>query len=271
MSIRAALSRHWLRGAILVSLGAHALMLRFPLPDNAGVSDLSSNASTSDASIDSVAADSVSVIAIEALPLSPSLLSQQNIEDQQIESQQIEPEPPPPSPPAVLDQPIVAAPPAQALPSQPPPLPPEVAPAAPEQQAVNPPEISTPIQTPVPTQPPMPLAPEQGMVISLAEEFPHFAGVQSGCFRLANCHRISGQGSYRQAAKQLVEQMQAQGYQVNQREDIDDQGHRVYEVIMPSEPDTTYYLNVFSDSADSMVYALTLEIVSLTELQQLAG
>lgn len=109
------------------------------------------------------------------------------------------------------------------------------------------------------------------MVVALAEGFPHFADVQSGCFSLTNCHRISGQGSYRKAAKQLVQDMADKGYQVSERDDIDSQGHRVYEVVIPTEPEVTYYLNVFSDSTDSMVYAMTLQIVTLAELQQLAG
>ncbi|MEO0706889.1 MAG: hypothetical protein AAF050_14640 [Cyanobacteria bacterium J06649_5] len=111
--------------------------------------------------------------------------------------------------------------------------------------------------------------PEYGAVIALGEEFPHLAEAQSGCYGLEGCQQLSG--NYRRAAQQLIEQMESQGYQLTKRDDLDDTGHRVFEVIAPSEPEKTYYLNVFSPDAGSTVYVLAIDILSLTELQQLSS
>lgn len=113
-------------------------------------------------------------------------------------------------------------------------------------------------------------SPEHDVVVRLASDFPHLAGAQSGCYGLENCHRLEHGGNYRQAARQLMAQMQAQGYQVSERDDIDEPGHRVFDVIPPEDAEVTYYLNVFSDGSQSAVYALTLNILSLRELQQLS-
>jgi len=247
-------SGKWFLGAVLVSLCAHALTLHLPLP-KPSADNPASEPDTAERAISQTRA--TEAISVAKLPVRPP--SQPSIQ-----------QPPQPNPPTVTAppasiQPVVQSP----QPSPKPTYQPAPAVIAPIVQQPNP--TPSPQPSPTPSPDPTPPAPEQGMVIALTEAFPHFAEAQSGCFSLSNCHRVSGQGSYRQAAKQLVEEMQANGYQVKQRDDIDDQGHRVYEVVIPSEPDATYYLNVFSDSADSMVYALTLQIVSLAELQQLAS
>ncbi|MFK8184984.1 MAG: hypothetical protein AB8B99_16555 [Phormidesmis sp.] len=253
------LEKKWFLGTILLSLGAHTLLLPLPLPPRTSSSSEANRSSN---------ADDAPAIAVNAIPLKqlPKPASAES---------------PPPLPAAPL-----ANPPTNELPqaavavtepiNEPPPQPVDnnPLPEPPISEPIEPtpsPETPTPTPTPQPSPDPTPPPTERGMVVALAEEFPHFAGAQAGCFSLTNCHRVSGQGNYRQAAKQLIGEMTAQGYQVEQRDDIDSQGHRVYEVIMPSEPDVTYYLNVFSDSADSMVYAMTLSIVTLAELQQLAG
>ena len=101
----------------------------------------------------------------------------------------------------------------------------------------------------------------------LSEEFPHLAGAQSGCYGLAGCHQLAS--NYRQAAQQLIDQMEAQGYQLNERDDIEDTGHRVFEVIAPNEPEKIYYLNVLSPDVGSTVYVVTTDILNLEQLQQL--
>lgn len=110
---------------------------------------------------------------------------------------------------------------------------------------------------------------EHDKVMLLGEEFPHLAGAQSGCYGLESCHQISG--NYRRAAQQLIDQMAAQGYQLTERDDIDNTGHRVFEAITLNEPEKTYYLNVFSPDVGSTVYVLSVDILSLEELQQLSS
>jgi len=109
--------------------------------------------------------------------------------------------------------------------------------------------------------------PEQGVVLQLADDFPHLSGSQSGCFGLSNCHQASG--SYRQVVRQLTEQLRANGYRLTEDDTIDGVGHRVFEVVMPHDPESLYYLNVFSDGLDSAVYAITVNILSLDELKNL--
>ena len=108
---------------------------------------------------------------------------------------------------------------------------------------------------------------ENKMVVQLGDDFPHLAGAQAGCYGLESCHQLSG--NFRQAAQQLVEQMESQGYRLTEREDIDGTGHRVFEVIMPDDPNTIAYLNVYSPDVGSTVYVLTADILSLEQLQQL--
>ncbi|MEL6468331.1 MAG: hypothetical protein AAFQ74_01260 [Cyanobacteria bacterium J06623_4] len=108
---------------------------------------------------------------------------------------------------------------------------------------------------------------ENKMVVQLDGDFPHLAGAQAGCYGLESCHQLSG--NFRQAAQQLITQMESQGYQLTEREDIDGTGHRVFEVTMPDDPNTIAYLNVYSPDVGSTVYVLTADILSLEQLQQL--
>jgi len=112
-------------------------------------------------------------------------------------------------------------------------------------------------------------SPEYGSLVQLDDDFPHLVGAQSGCYGLENCHQLSG--NFRQAAQALVAQMESQNYQLTEREDIDNTGHRVFDVIVPDEPDTTYYLNIFSPDVGRTVYVLTVDILTLNELQRLSS
>ncbi|WP_121971272.1 hypothetical protein [Leptolyngbya sp. BC1307] len=123
--------------------------------------------------------------------------------------------------------------------------------------------------SPSPSGSPLDTEPEHGTVMVLGEGFPHLVDAQSGCYGLEGCRQLDG--NYRQAAQQLVDQMEGQGYQLAERNDIDDAGHRVFEVTRADEPEKTYYLNIFSPDAGSAVYVLALDILSLEELKQLNG
>lgn len=110
--------------------------------------------------------------------------------------------------------------------------------------------------------------PAQGTVMLLGKDFPDLEGAQSGCYGVAGCRQLSG--NYRNTAKQLVAQLKAQGYQITERDDIDDAGHRVFEAIAPDSPDKTYYLNIFASDAGNAVYVMAMDILSLAQLQQLS-
>ncbi|MEL6351448.1 MAG: hypothetical protein AAFR58_06765 [Cyanobacteria bacterium J06627_28] len=146
------------------------------------------------------------------------------------------------------------------------------------------PENSTPSQTeptnstPSPTQPanennPAPTSalgsePEYGKVMPLSAEFPDLAGSEAGCFDLEGCREM--RGNLHDIEQQLIAQLEANNYQLTKRDDIEDSGRRVFEVITPDEPGTLYYLNVFSSDIGKAVYVLTVDILSLVELQQLS-
>ncbi|MGC1306570.1 MAG: hypothetical protein WA885_05020 [Phormidesmis sp.] len=147
------------------------------------------------------------------------------------------------------------------------------APAPAEQSVVppsqsQPPPDAEPLSSPA-SSPPPDTSLEHGTVVRLGNDFPNLAGAQSGCYGLENCQQVSG--NFRQAAQQLIAQMEGQGYQLTEREDLDNTGHRVFEVIDPDAPNATYYLNVFSPDIGSAVYVLTVNILSLEELKQLKG
>jgi hypothetical protein len=104
--------------------------------------------------------------------------------------------------------------------------------------------------------------------VAYTNTFPHFEGAASGCFGFQECRRVSGAGSYRNVARSLISGLEAQGYQVKLRDDLEDTGRNVYEL---SSPDTSElkYLMVFSDADGSAVYVMSTEIMTLNDLQAL--
>ncbi|MEO1404107.1 MAG: hypothetical protein AAFV72_23050 [Cyanobacteria bacterium J06635_1] len=130
----------------------------------------------------------------------------------------------------------------------------------------------TPEPTPEPTSTPSPtpVALEAGVVVPFRDDFPHPAGSTAGCFKLENCRRLDNIGSYRQTAQYLVAQLEAQGYHVTPREDTDDTGVELYEIIQTDDLEgEVQYLSIFSDGIGSAVYTITQEILSLEELREL--
>ncbi|MBE7386166.1 MAG: hypothetical protein F6J95_032850 [Leptolyngbya sp. SIO1E4] len=190
--------------------------------------------------------------------------------------------------------------PAAAVPDLPETLPPSdvrpetVSPAAaipaPEPAAI-PPEPSLPEETAAPTEPeidpsvpsddapvddattpsysdPDPPAPV-GPLATYGDEFPHHANAVGGCFGLAECRRVSGEGSYRNVARSLIADLEVNGYGVKLRDDLDDTGRWVYELTVPGSASSPQYLIVFSDIDGSAVYVMSDQVLTLNELQAL--
>lgn len=109
----------------------------------------------------------------------------------------------------------------------------------------------------------------QGPVLSYADTFPHFEGAVEGCFGLGGCRRVSNPGSYRTVARSLIADLEGQGYRVDLRDDLEDTGRNVYELIPPDSPDHVQYLMVFSDMDGSAVYVLSNQVMTLNDLQAL--
>lgn len=108
-----------------------------------------------------------------------------------------------------------------------------------------------------------------GPLVDYGDTFPHAAGAESGCFGLGDCRRVVGGGNHRRVAASLIDDLENQGYSVDQRDDLDDPGRNVYEVVSPGDT-LIQYLIVFSDGLESAVYVMSDEIITLAELQKLA-
>jgi hypothetical protein len=114
-----------------------------------------------------------------------------------------------------------------------------------------------------------PITPESvGPLMGYGDTFPHFEGAVGGCFGFVECRRVSGVGSYRAVARSLVASLEAQGYGVDRRDDLDDTGRNVYELMAP-DGDAIQYLLVFSDIDGSAIYVMSDEIMTLHDLQTL--
>lgn len=114
----------------------------------------------------------------------------------------------------------------------------------------------------------LPDLPPAGPLMSYGDTFPHFQGAVEGCFGFNQCRRVSGAGSYRSVARSLISDLEAQGYDVDLRDDLEDTGRNVYE-LMPPGGDAIQYLLVFSDSDGSAVYVISDTIMTLNDLQAL--
>lgn len=176
---------------------------------------------------------------------------------------------------STLPKPLPPPQPTTAPPPEPTPTPVSVAPQpTPQLAPAPPPPVAEPEPaaepTPEPTPTPSPEPVEAGIVIPFRDDFPHPAGSTAGCFALQNCRRLENISSYRQTARDLVAQLEAQGYHVTPRDDTDNTGLELYEIVEADDPDgVVQYLSIFSDGIGSAVYTITQEIISLEELREL--
>ena len=130
-------------------------------------------------------------------------------------------------------------------------------------------EPTEPQAAPEPESEPEPAeSPPAGPLVSYSDAFPHFEGAVGGCFGFNQCRRVSDAGSYRSVARSLISGLEAQGYRVDLRDDLEDTGRNVYELVPPNS-DVVQYLLVFSDSDGSAVYVMSDTIMTLNDLQAL--
>ena len=183
-----------------------------------------------------------------------------------------------PPAPVALEPPLqTAIIPNKTLPEPPPepPLPEETVPPMPEEvpSALEDPPIeeNTPtfLETEVDPNSSEPVSSEPvGPLVGYNDTFPHFEGAVGGCFGVTECRRVSGVGSYRSVARSLISSLESQGYGVELRDDLEDTGRNVYE-LMPPDGDAVQYLLVFSDRDGSAIYVMSDEIMTLNDLQAL--
>lgn len=152
------------------------------------------------------------------------------------------------------------------------------------------PEASLP-PAPLPSQPaaPTPPAPDDlpiaegdatpalpppastGPLIEYGDRFPHFDGAVGGCFGLSECRQVSDIGNYRTVARSLIAGLEDQGYTVELRDDLEDTGRNVYELIPPGNGSTRQFLLVFSNTDGSAIYVMSPDVMTLDELKSLSA
>lgn len=227
--------------ALILSIGLHGLLLGLPLPER-------------DPVVEEPEAESLEPIAIRSAP--PPVASPQPT---------ISPTPqatpkaaPPPKPQAIVrpvPQAIPAPAPAPAIVPSPSPVP-----------SPPPPEPETAALPPSP-QPPISPSPQSLTPAPDAfADFPHFQNAQAGCFGLETCHQIEGEVSFREVGRTMMAELEAKGYTVRLRDDLeDDTGRKVYEV---SKNEETQYLSVLSAlELGRTVYVLAEKPMTIEELQ----
>jgi len=139
--------------------------------------------------------------------------------------------------------------------------------ADPETPNSEPPD-SEPITPNTPNQPEVPPL-EAGAIVPFADDFPHRADAQMGCYGLSSCGSLANISNFRSAARQLVPDLESQGYQVDEY-NTDESGYLVYQLSHPDwrngEP---YYLSIFQDGLGQAVYVITQEVITLAALKEL--
>jgi hypothetical protein len=248
-------SRWLIRPALWGSIGLHILLLLLPIPERQPIESAETQVKLtpqpSPSPSPTAKPSPQPVPQPVARPLRPSPLAQTPA---QIPVQ------PPVKPPVKLP---VKPPQQRPVPSaaqRPTPPTPQSPAAKPRQTAVPSPSSPQPSPAPVSTPTP-PVVP--ALAIPFAD-VPLLAGAQTGCFGLGTCRQIMDGTPFREAGQTLEQQFQAQGYTVKLRADLEDTGRKVYELNKGKE---TRYLNVLSADVGNMVYLVTPQPVSLSELQ----
>jgi hypothetical protein len=90
-------------------------------------------------------------------------------------------------------------------------------------------------------------------------------GAQPGCFNQVggDCRQVSG--NFRQVSQALTDRLRQQGYEVKRRDDLEETGRQVYEVI---QDDTTRYLSILSADLAGTAYILADEPVTQADIEQ---
>lgn len=218
----------WVRPALFASIGLHVLLLLLPLPERSKLQE-----------VDLAELDEVQITQPPQPSPKPSV-----------------PSPIPPTPKAIApsptsvprqpQRPIVRQPQPTQLPAIPPPATPNATP--------TPLAVSTPSLSPDPGPPPnLPFG-----------DVPLLAGSEMGCFGIGTCHQLNNGTNFRTAGQTLEDQLQAQGYQVTLRDDIEETGRKVYELKKGND---TRFLNVLSADLGATIYLITPQPIRLSDLQ----
>lgn len=229
-------SVRWLiRPALLSSVGLHLLLVFMPLPER----------SSEPASLTQVDSDQ---IRLTRLPKQSSPPPKPMVAAKPVAT-------PKPSPSIARLQRPAARPPSLLQPT-----------LQPLPKSVNSETLPQPVaKTPVPTPPPAPITsadPVPPPSLPFAD-IPLLSGAQTGCFGLGTCHQVDGT-NFRATGQALEEQLQAQGYRIKARDDLEETGRQVYELSKGNE---TRFLNILSSDLGSTIYLVTTQPITLNNLQ----
>jgi outer membrane biosynthesis protein TonB len=238
--------RWFIRPALFLSLGLHALVLLLPLlPDRSTESD-------ADDSIE-MEETAISLTPLPAEPTPFPTVADASPMPTPTPAPTPAPTPVPPPIPTPIPTPI----PAPAPTAEPTPL------VSSESQVEEPqveadPDLSSPSPTPS-------LPPPQNQIVAPFTNFPHLLE-STACGNQApeGCRQVSG--NFRQVSQALREQLRQQGYTVSSRDDLEETGRQVYTV---TKDDRTRYLSIISSDLGGTSYVLAAEPVTQTEIDQI--
>jgi len=240
-----------LRPWVIVSVGLHIVVLLLPLPDR----------STPEPPL---AEEPVRITQLPAspLPTAPPSVTVPTPAVPPPVAQTSPAAPPPAAPRPTAPPPASPSPSAQASPGstvQPSPTP---ASQSPSPQGTSNSEEPDPSPSPTPSLSP---TPETSEVTGLATKIPHATiGGEPGCGGQENCWQTQDT-QWRSVARALEQELENQGYDVEQQTDDETPGFRVYEVSRNGEVE---YLNLIS-TLQGTFYVLADEAMSREQLEQL--
>jgi hypothetical protein len=242
---------------ILISLVLHGVLLGIPLPE-AG-DELASDSSMIDA--ETATLESEGPLEITMLPTAsppPDLPKPSSAvpppSQQPPTTHQTTLEPSFDHQPAPDTAPVSAA--SEDLPDPPP----ESEPPAHEDSPDDPPPDDPPPDDPPPSDPP-PTNPLSGFQLSNA---------QVGCFNSDACWKVSDNTSFRQVGRTLTQQLEAQGYSLQLRDDLSESGRQVMEISHNDiDNGQVNYLSILSSGLGETVYLIADRPLTLQDLENL--
>lgn len=232
-------SRAWLGPlCVVASLAAHGALLALVMPSPQDEPQPTAMTVEESAALKDVAVTVLPKPVTAEAPPAESVAQPSAQPDAVAPAVQPAPQPMPPQPNAIR----------QAIPR-------EIAPV--ETQPVSP--AATPPEPAAFVPPPSPPTASEPETPAPYANFPHLDGAQAACEGVADCWRSPVSSSWRGAASEIKERLEAQGYTLsNVTGDVlsIDSGARVYAVTKPGE--ANYYLNLVS-VRDGVLYTMTAE------------
>ena len=121
------------------------------------------------------------------------------------------------------------------------------------------------VTEPIPDQEMKSAPAKNDLIQDFETDFPHFENASTGCFGSSECREVNNVGSFRSIGKTLIQQLKDQGITVKFRDDLEDTGREIYELIKPN--DDTYFLHIFSIDLGKAAYFIAQDIRDLQDIR----